>query len=289
MDSVHDLVFESFSTGMYGQGFAGLTIHFESASSGEAYYCVFNVNLHRARSSKHGNAGTRLPAKQFRVGKRHSFYKFWQETGLPLPSRLGSFHDYMGNLSKLQFSADLVPGKPGRICSASLRRSSNCDVCPTSRILEHSDKAHTSGIQHPDTCQTNYPDNEKEVMSSGWAFPAHSSTCIPSYEDKLISNTETGASSLQHSSHPARVGALLSKVGREMCEAAGIDKHTQDKAQKTKLGLDLAWNATGMTELTTQHRCTDPWLRSVRPKQPTSSPSASAGRYLARCSSEPYS
>jgi hypothetical protein len=227
VDSVNDLVFESFSTGIYGRGYPGLTIHFESASSGEAYYCVFNVNLHRARSSKHGNAGTRLPAKQFRVGKRHSFYKFWQETGLPLPSRLGSFHDYMGNLSKLQFSADLVPGKPGRICSASLRRSSNCDVCPTSRILEHSDKAHTSGIQHPDTCQTNYPDNEKEVMSSGWAFPAHSSTCIPSYEDKLISNTETGASSLQHSSHPARVGVLLSKVGREMCEAAGIDPRKQ--------------------------------------------------------------
>lgn len=227
MDSVHDLVFESFSTGMYGRGYAGLTIHFESASTGETYYGVFNVNLHRVRTSKHGKAGTRLPAKQFRVGKRHSFYKFWLETGLPLPSRLGSFHDYMGNLSKLQFSADLVPGKPGRIYSASLRRSSNCEVDPTSRVIEHTDKAHTSGVQRPDDCQTNHPDSERELICAGRAFPAHSSTCFPSYEDKSISNTETSNSSLEYSSHPERVGVLLSRVREEVCEAAGIDPRKQ--------------------------------------------------------------
>lgn len=227
IDSVHDLVFESFSTGIYGRGYAGLTIHFESASTGEIYYCVFNVNLHRVRTSKHGKAGARLPAKQFRVGKRHSFYKFWLETGLPMPSRLGSFHDYMGNLSKLQFSANLVSGKPGRVCSASLRRSSTRDLCPTSRIHEHTDKAHTSGIQRPDTCQTNYPYNETEVIPSGWAFPAHSSTCLPCYEDKSISNTETSNSALAYSSHPERVGVLLSNVRKEVCEAAGIDPRKQ--------------------------------------------------------------
>lgn len=227
IDSVHDLVFESFSTGIYGRGYAGLTIHFESASSGETYYCVFNVHLHRVRTSRHGKAGTKLPAKQFRVGKRHSFYKFWLETGLPLPSRLGSFHDYMGNLSSLQFSAELVPGKPGRICSASLRRSSKCEVCPTSPLIEYADKAHTSGIQRPDRCQTNYPDNERDDISSGRAFPAHSSTCLPSYEDKSISNTETSNSSLEYSSHPERVGVLLSKVRKEVCEAVGIDPRKQ--------------------------------------------------------------
>ena len=123
----------------------------------------------------------------------------------------------------LQFSADLVPSKPGRIYSASLRRSSNCEVDPTSRVIEHTDKAHTSGVQRPDTCQTNYPYNETEVISSGWAFPAHSSTSFPSYEDKSISNSETSNSSLQYSSHPERVGVLLSRVRKEVCEAAGID------------------------------------------------------------------
>ena len=64
-------------------------------------------------------------------------------------------------------------------------------------------------------------------MSSGWAFPANSSTCIPSYEDKLSSNTETSASSLRHSSHLESVGVLLSKVKEEVCEAARMDPRDQ--------------------------------------------------------------
>ena len=118
---VGPLEFESFSTGFYGGGFDGVTLQFIDLVTGENYYAIFNAELSRKRATRRHHAGTRLPGKQFRISRRHLFYRFWRDTGLPVPPRLGAFHDYMGNLRKVQFSGELVADKPNRLNASSLQ------------------------------------------------------------------------------------------------------------------------------------------------------------------------
>ena len=94
--------FESFSTGCYGVNYGGVTLQFIYLVTGENYYAIFNAELSRKRSARRYRAGTRLPGEQFRISRRHLFYRFWRNTGLPVPPRLGAFHDYMRNQRRLQ-------------------------------------------------------------------------------------------------------------------------------------------------------------------------------------------
>jgi PBP1b-binding outer membrane lipoprotein LpoB len=97
-------VFDSYSTGNYGKHKSpGVTLQLINLTTGEDCYVTFNVELKRSRTSKSGIKGCCLPKGQFRIGKKYKFYKFWLSTGLRLPPRLSSFHDYMGNLKQLYF------------------------------------------------------------------------------------------------------------------------------------------------------------------------------------------
>lgn len=107
------LVYDGYSTGRYGQKqrYSGVTLQFVRLLSGEQSYIVFNANLDRAKSTKFGKKGTPLPSGRFRIGRKSAFYKFWLSTGLNIPPRLSSFHDYMGNLKDLIFSAQNCVGE----------------------------------------------------------------------------------------------------------------------------------------------------------------------------------
>lgn len=106
--------YQSYTTGNYGvKKSAGLTLQFQSILTGNDAHIIFNANLTRQRSTKNHVKGSPLPSKQFHVGKRSKFYKFWLGAGLKEPESLSKFYKYMGNLKGVLFS--LMPDSSGRI------------------------------------------------------------------------------------------------------------------------------------------------------------------------------
>lgn len=98
-------MYEAYSTGNYDNGTKpGARLQFVDISTGEAPYAIFNVSLKRVRKSKRGNAGAALPKGRFIVSSRSMFYKFWLNTGLPLPRSLSEFYKCMGKLKPLLFT-----------------------------------------------------------------------------------------------------------------------------------------------------------------------------------------
>jgi len=102
-------IYEGYTTGRYDkQNHPGITLRFINLLTDESGYIVFNACLDRKRTTRHGRKGSALPKDHFSVGKRSSFYKFWLKTGIDIPKRLSSFHDYMGKLKGLLFMFDVM-------------------------------------------------------------------------------------------------------------------------------------------------------------------------------------
>lgn len=100
---VECFVFDSFTTGMYGNNrYSGVTLRFESFARGKIYYCIFNAETRYKNAPKKGKP---LPNKQFRVSKNSKLYKFLHRAGFAFPKRLSAIHDYMGNLRGILFTA----------------------------------------------------------------------------------------------------------------------------------------------------------------------------------------
>lgn len=150
------LEYQSHSVGNYGHRRAGgLTIQFRCLASGRELYAIFNVDTRRSRNTKSGKAGDPLPKGQFRAGKRSAFVAFWKSTGLPC-HRLSDFHDYMGSLGKLIFTADLCNGE--RLEAATLRP---LDVSKGRLAIQiQPDNSPTRSRQAPDNIPTRFPDKE---------------------------------------------------------------------------------------------------------------------------------
>jgi len=101
-------IYENYSTGNYGKHkYSGVTLNFTNLLTGESAYIIFNIYLKRMRTTNYGKKGTPLPKGHFSVGKKQSFYKFWQKTKLEIPRRLSSFHDYMGKMKGLLFMFEI--------------------------------------------------------------------------------------------------------------------------------------------------------------------------------------
>ncbi|MFL9711809.1 hypothetical protein [Methylobacillus sp. Pita1] len=186
--------YQSFTTGRYGnQKFAGLTLQFDAIKSQGSPYTIFNVILTRARNSKSHKAGTPLPHNQFRVTKRCSFYKFWGSAGLKAPSRLGSFHDYMGNLKGRLFIAKL---NNERIKSDSLK-----PLCISASSIREAvglaNKTQTSPKQMPDNCHTTMPNKDLPESQHSRAIQQHSATGENNYGNTVI--RKRGAKGRLHS------------------------------------------------------------------------------------------
>lgn len=96
-----------YTVGAYGKHKAdGVTLQFVNMATGQEVYAIFNVDRERAQDSPKGKAGTKLPAKQFRVRKKMDIYKFWLRTGLEEPKQrhLSEFHVLMGKLKPVLFT-----------------------------------------------------------------------------------------------------------------------------------------------------------------------------------------
>lgn len=154
-------IYESYSTGQYGsKRYSGVTLQFTSLLSGNEAFAIFNADLKRLKTTSKGKKGEPLPEGQFRVGKKSGFYKFWNQTGLDLPPRLSSFHDYMGNLKSWLFTGDYRQGK--KLSNESLKplNISYSEILKAFQLADQPDRARTIGIQKPDKCHTKVPYKE---------------------------------------------------------------------------------------------------------------------------------
>ena len=155
------LVYESYSTGRYGaQCYSGVNLQFLNILTDDSRYAVFNVDLDRVKATKKGPVGSPLPSGQFRVAKRGRFYRFWLNANQPLPPRLSSFHDYMGNLKGTLFTG--IVGRDERLDKQSIQLLNITYVQIVAAFFQRSlpDNSHTPSIHRPDKYHTTMPYNE---------------------------------------------------------------------------------------------------------------------------------
>jgi len=113
-------VYHGYSRGKYGRSKAGgVTLNLTNVDTGEQAFCIYNVNVTRDKNTRYGKKGSMLPDGHFTPPKGGDFILFWKRCGLPLPRRLSSFHDYMGKLRQIIFTADYDEGE--KIDKKSLR------------------------------------------------------------------------------------------------------------------------------------------------------------------------
>jgi len=111
-----------YSVGKHGESFAsGLTLHFQSVTTNAISYAIFNIELTRSRTTKHGKAGGKLSKGQFHVPKRGAFLEFWDSSGAVRPKSNTEFYKRMGNLKPIFFTGQVSHGKAGKLANGSLK------------------------------------------------------------------------------------------------------------------------------------------------------------------------
>ena len=180
--------YESYSTGFYGAVKAsGLTLLLSSVRDDSDAYAIFNVCLTRSKTTKAGAEGTPLPKRHFRLkGKRGHFYRFWLSTGLREPRRISSFHDYMGHLKGILFTAKVTDGHPNRLECGTLKPLS-ISPAEIQEAFRPDISCTTSG--HPtDNCRTHLPDKEYALALVNRGLQPEFTTCAEKHGKTVISS-----------------------------------------------------------------------------------------------------
>lgn len=161
----------------------GVTVQFTSLLTDEAAYVVFNANIDYQRGLK---SGTPLPGKRFSVTKRSHFYKFWMKTHLAVPSRLGLFSDYMGNLRGVLFAGERTGERfsAGTLSPLEVRHE-----WLARKILPNNSR--TASEHHPNNSQTVGPNKESPEPYTEWGVAPDQSTGFLNHANQSIRNTNT--------------------------------------------------------------------------------------------------
>ncbi|WP_300654312.1 hypothetical protein, partial [Pseudomonas sp.] len=179
----------SYTTGVYGRIKApGLTLQLVSVVTGTNTYTIFNADLSRDRTTKAGAKGSPLPKGHFRVGKRSHFYRFWHSTQLPLPKRLSSLHDYMGNLRGILFTAEKAQGQENRLDAGSIASLSISATEIHKAFLP--DNSRTVSGQTTDNRQTSMPDKDSLQAHRNRGLQKSSATCFANHGKAVISTRD---------------------------------------------------------------------------------------------------
>ena len=150
------LVYLRFDKGVFQGKYQGIHLQFESLLACTLHYCLFNAEVKYSRGIK---VGQLLPGKQFRAGDRSDFLKFWRRTGLKIPERRGSFHDYMGNLKPFVFTARYGMGE--QLEKKTLAPLSvSCEQITAAYLDKKPRNNHTATIQTPNNNHTALPYKE---------------------------------------------------------------------------------------------------------------------------------
>ena len=191
--------YQSYSTGLYSvyrtKRCGGITLIFKNMETNDEPHLIFNVNLSRQRSTKHGKKGDPLPKNHFRIGKRCSFYRFWVDTGLAIPTRLGSFHGYMGNLSGLIFTGDTAPNNKNESRFVKEKGIAPLNITHEmiiKKLAYHGlvmDKPCTVDGQSMHNSWTSHMDKETSPSKANRGLQPVLSTCAAKYDNKVKDNT----------------------------------------------------------------------------------------------------
>jgi hypothetical protein len=167
-----------YSTGKYGgRRYSGVTLQFESLIAREYKHCIFNARTDYQCGKKIGNP---LPKGRFSVSKHSTFHKFWRDTGLRLPPRLGAFNDYMGNLKKLLFTATCKC--KGKIDKNSIKPLNvTYEQITASFALLPTNTNQTGAEQMTNHSQTLLPNNDLPQPQESIGLHEFQSTCINNY------------------------------------------------------------------------------------------------------------
>jgi hypothetical protein len=185
---INILKYEDFSIGNYGSIKAGgVNLQFLDLSTGLMSYAIFNANLTRARNTASGKAGTPLPPRQFRVGIRSSFYKFWCQSGLIAPKRLSTFSDRMGLLKVVLFTGEYDKGE--RLSKSSIRPVNISYEQINNSICNSVDKSPTTTRQLTDNVPTRKPDKETPESHTPRVLQPISTTGETNYGNKIQGST----------------------------------------------------------------------------------------------------
>jgi hypothetical protein len=175
-------IYDSYSTGYYGKHkSSGLTLQLINISTGEDCYLTFNVELKRSRTTNNGVKGSCLPKGQFRIGKKYKFYQFWLSTGLNLPPRLSSFHDYMGNLKQCFFIPTFDHGAKVKDKIIPLLNLCHDEVLARLSQLNPNNNQ-TSDIQQPYNTHTDMPYSDIAQRFEYKGLSGDDTTCSNNYE-----------------------------------------------------------------------------------------------------------
>jgi len=108
---INNLKYQSYSTGSYQNGkYDGITLQLICTDNNELYHVHFNACLVRQRSTKKHKKGSPLPKGHFTAKQNSHFVKMWRSTLLPMPKSFTAFHDCMGKLKSITFSAEVSKG-----------------------------------------------------------------------------------------------------------------------------------------------------------------------------------
>lgn len=178
--------YDSYSTGYYGRHKApGVTLQLPSVVSRLDTHAIFNADLTRNRNTTAGAKGTPLPQGHFHIGKRSHLFNFWQSSGLPLPKRLSSLYDYMGNLQGILLTGTLVDGHRNRLNAGSLRPLSI--ATDEIRRTFMPDTGRTMTKQLTDNNQTKSPDKEAAPAQQNRGIEAKRTTGSANHGKTVIS------------------------------------------------------------------------------------------------------
>jgi hypothetical protein len=186
--NVNILRYDDYSTGNYSSKRAGgVNLQFFDLITGLMGYAIFNADLTRARNTASGKAGTPSPPRQFRVGKRSSFYKFWCQAGLIPPKKLSTFSDQMGLLKVVLFTGEYDKGE--RLSKSSIRPVNISYEQINNSICNSVDKSPTTTRQLTDNVPTRKPDKETPESHTPRVLQPISTTGETNYGNKIQGST----------------------------------------------------------------------------------------------------
>jgi len=178
------------TTGHYDKSkFPGISLQCRSTLKDEDAYVIFNVGLTRTRTTKAGEKGSPLPDGHFHIGERSHFYKFWKSTALAIPKSLTSFHDYMGNLKGILFTASLTEGRDDRRMDAGSIRPLSVSPELVRQVFLPDSPRITTGYA-PDNCRIKTPDKDLAPAHAQRAFQPNSTTGGQYYGKTVIRKSD---------------------------------------------------------------------------------------------------
>jgi hypothetical protein len=202
--------YESYSAGFYGPiknptKWSGVTLQFLEINSLEPAYIIFNADLKAKRSSIKKTKGAKKEPGKFIVGKRSTFFKFWNEAGLAIPNnRMSKICERMSWLKPIIFTGDIETKeklnkqslKPLMVSYSTIHNLFTTDntqagypiISHTHKTLFTTDNTRTRNGQHTDKIRTRNADKETQQTQQPQGLEPNQTTGFSNHSIRLKGN-----------------------------------------------------------------------------------------------------